>query len=102
MDGAFIDDGHTRPSTNRRASLKRPCYRRARITSRTVASAIYIAALSWLTLASGCASGRMPTIDPTGERFFVLGPVVRQPEPPPPHCHDPVRVELTPAKIIAP
>lgn len=41
-------------------------------------------------------------IDPTGERFFILGPVRRSPEPAPQHCHDPVRVELTPAKIIAP
>ncbi|MGH7138608.1 MAG: hypothetical protein ACREHD_22915, partial [Pirellulales bacterium] len=44
----------------------------------------------------------MPMIDPTGERFFILGPVRRSPEPAPQRCHDPVRVELTPAKIIAP
>jgi uncharacterized repeat protein (TIGR01451 family) len=41
-------------------------------------------------------------IDPSGERFFILGPVVRQSEPPQAHCHDPVRIEVTPAKIIAP
>jgi uncharacterized repeat protein (TIGR01451 family) len=41
-------------------------------------------------------------VDPTGERFFLLGPVVRRSEPPAAHCHDPLRVELTPAKVIAP
>jgi uncharacterized repeat protein (TIGR01451 family) len=55
-----------------------------------------------LLLLSGCASGRMPVIDPTGQRFFILGPVVRRPEPGSPHCHDPVRMDLTPAKVIAP
>jgi uncharacterized repeat protein (TIGR01451 family) len=41
-------------------------------------------------------------IDPSGERFFIAGPVMRQSEPSPPHCHDPVRIQLTPSKIIAP
>jgi uncharacterized repeat protein (TIGR01451 family) len=41
-------------------------------------------------------------IDPSGERFFIAGPVLRQSEPPPPHCHDPVRLELTPSRITAP
>jgi uncharacterized repeat protein (TIGR01451 family) len=41
-------------------------------------------------------------VDPTGERFFVQGPVLRHPVPTPPHCHDPQRIELTPNKVIAP
>lgn len=53
-------------------------------------------------LLSGCASGRMPMVDPTGQRFFILGPLVRKPEPAPAGPHDPVRLQLTPAKVIAP
>lgn len=102
MDGAFIADGLARPSTTRRASLKGPRCLCARNYRQVIRWAISIAVFCWLPLAMGCASGRIPRVDPTGERFFVLGPVVRQPEPPGPHCHDPVRVELTPAKIIAP
>ncbi|HWB09186.1 MAG TPA: hypothetical protein VG826_08180 [Pirellulales bacterium] len=41
-------------------------------------------------------------IDPSGERFFIAGPVIRHSEPPPAHCHDPVRIELTPNRITAP
>lgn len=55
-----------------------------------------------LLLLSGCASGRRPMVDQTGEHFFVWGPLVRNPEPSPPGHHDPVRVQLTPAKVIAP
>ena len=51
---------------------------------------------------AGCASGRLPVIDPSGQHFFVPGPVVRQAEPRPRGCHDPVHIELTPAKVIAP
>lgn len=63
----------------------------------------------WMTIVGGCAlvlggctSGRMPMVDPTGQRFFMPGPLVRTPEPAPPSHHDPVRVQLTPAKVIAP
>ncbi|HEX7448185.1 MAG TPA: hypothetical protein VF306_11600 [Pirellulales bacterium] len=63
----------------------------------------------WLTIvcgcaliSAGCASGRMPMVDQTGQHFFVLGPLVRKPEPAPPGHHDPVRVQLTPAKVVAP
>ncbi|HEX5446916.1 MAG TPA: hypothetical protein VFW87_24075 [Pirellulales bacterium] len=41
-------------------------------------------------------------VDQTGQHFFVLGPLVRKPEPAPPGHHDPVRVQLTPAKVVAP
>jgi len=41
-------------------------------------------------------------VDQTGQHFFVLGPLVRTPEPAPPGHHDPVRLQLTPAKVVAP
>lgn len=57
-------------------------------------------------LCQGCAYGRLPRIDPTGERFFVPGPLVYDEEPRPscPHhqLHEMVKVHLTPSKIIAP
>ncbi|HET6881326.1 MAG TPA: DUF11 domain-containing protein [Pirellulales bacterium] len=53
-------------------------------------------------LLAGCSSGRMLMVDPSGERCFIWGPVMRTPEPKPAHRHDPVRVELSPAKVIAP
>jgi uncharacterized repeat protein (TIGR01451 family) len=54
----------------------------------------------------GCAYGRIPRIDPTGEHFFIPGPLVydEEPRPPLPHHerHQMVKLTLSPTKIIAP
>jgi uncharacterized repeat protein (TIGR01451 family) len=63
---------------------------------------LLLALICLAPLLAGCSSGRMLMVDPTGDRFFIWGPVVRHPEPKPAHCHDPVRIELSPAKVIAP
>ena len=57
-------------------------------------------------LCQGCAYGRFPRIDPSGERFFIPGPV-NYAEEPAPSCrhfqhHELIKVQLTPSKIIAP
>ena len=57
-------------------------------------------------LCQGCAYGRLPRIDPTGEHFFVPGPITYAEEPAPtwPHFqhHQLIKVQVTPSKIIAP
>ncbi|HUY90802.1 MAG TPA: DUF11 domain-containing protein [Pirellulales bacterium] len=54
----------------------------------------------------GCAYGRPPRIDPSGEHFFIPGPIVydEEPRPPLPHHerHELVKLSLTPSKIVAP
>ena len=54
----------------------------------------------------GCAYGRLPQIDPSGEHFFIPGPLVydEEPRPPLPHHerHQMVKLTLSPTKIIAP
>ncbi|HEV3339844.1 MAG TPA: DUF11 domain-containing protein [Pirellulales bacterium] len=100
MDGACVEDGQTGPSTAspnawRERSACAPTFVRG-------AMAVPLAMLGWLTSLFGCASGRLPMIDPSGERFFVAGPVTRNSEPPRPQRHDPVGIELTPSRIIAP
>ena len=57
-------------------------------------------------IATGCAYGRLPRIDPSGERLFIPGPLVYEPEPSPPlphhERHQMVKLTLAPGKIIAP
>lgn len=66
-----------------------------------------IIALGLCTLVcQGCAYGRFPRIDPSGERFFIPGPVTYAEEPAP-GCrygqhHELIKIQLTPSKIIAP
>lgn len=54
----------------------------------------------------GCAYSRIPRIDPSGEHFFIPGPLVydEEPRPPLPHHerHQMVKLTLSPTKIIAP
>jgi len=96
MDGRDVKRGGGR-------GPKRPLSARALVPGRrpaTVAGAFVC--LAWPLFLAGCASGRLPMVDPSGERLFVAGPVNRQPEPRPPRAHDLVRVELTPSKVVAP
>lgn len=98
MDGAR--GGQLRPSSMSNNGLRRQrstCARRCRFQK-----ALALVVVMLLPLGAGCVSGRIPMIDPTGERFFILGPVARQPEPGKPQCHDPIRIELTPTKVVAP
>lgn len=76
-----------------------------RATSLASATHVLVSAVrSWLMLLllAGCASGRLPRIDPTGERIFAPPAVEFEAQPGlPEYCHN-AAVRVSPRKVVAP
>lgn len=70
----------------------------------TVHQRLRFAALGWCAVClAGCSSLRVPHLGLSGHHVSAPPPPVRRtPEPAPPGRHDTNRIELTPAKVIAP
>lgn len=100
MSGSWALARHfpaSRVTQNRRGLPAQPLRTRRAVLLGAAALALW--PLGW---ACGCASGRLPRIDPTGERIFAPAAVEFEAQPGlPEYCHN-AALRVSPRKVVAP